>query len=543
MWCKKWILKINVDKTSGIIFTRKHINIDSIKLKIDNNLIIFKNSCKLLGVFFDSRLTWKPHIDHIVDKSAKGLNLMRCISGSVWGADKKSLLIVYKAIILSHLDYCCFAYSNASLSQINRLDSIQYKSLLIATGGLKGTALKALLVECGEIPLSLRRDKCIIKYLLKIYNNNINTASEVLKDKKFYQLELNVKSEFNKTLTKFLKDSNIQLFPPTPLFKINPWFDLGDMVDLSHENDSPSKVDVLDCHKNSTLLKIQKLVETFDHIFYTDGSVSVDGKVGSAVLAPSIPLKLVFKLPDAFSIYYAEAFAVLQASLFIIQNKITRCCVINDNAKVLHDIKYSSFDLSPHPIIINNIIDVLSNPSNPSICLTWLPGHVKHVDLLNIDSLAKKAAFSDVLPLISYSKEEAELAVEEWARSLWEQEWNQSTTCKYQEMFPILQRHIVSYNSIRRKVVIINRLRMMHSRLNAGLFKLGLRTDGNCQTCGVQQDNVHFLIHCPETDDLRNNIQKIIKKPKNSFQFLDLVSDIRVLDAIATHVISKKVIF
>src|SRR6267154_1783987 len=121
MWCKKWVLKINVDKTSGIIFTRKNINVNSIKLKIDNNLIIFKNSCKLLGVFFDSRLTWKPHIDHIVDKSVKGLNLMRCISGSVWGADKKVFLIIYKAIILSHLDYCCFAYSNASLSQINRL--------------------------------------------------------------------------------------------------------------------------------------------------------------------------------------------------------------------------------------------------------------------------------------------------------------------------------------------------------------------------------------------------------------------------------------
>src|SRR6267154_905035 len=202
-------------------------------------------------------------------------------------------------------------------------------------------------------------------------------------------------------------------------------------------------VDSLDCHKNSIQLKIQKLAEIFDHISYTDGSVSLDDKVGSAVLAPSIPLKLVFKLSDAFSIYYAEAFAVLQASLFIIQNKITRCCIINDNAKVPHDIKYSSFDLSPHPIIINNIIDVRSNPKNPPICLTWLPGHVKHVDLINIDSLAKKADFSGVLPLISYSKEEAELAVEKWARSLWEQEWNQSTTCKYQEMFPILQRHIV----------------------------------------------------------------------------------------------------
>ena len=65
----------------------------------------------------------------------------------------------------------------------------------------------------------------------------------------------------------------------------------------------------------------------------------------------------------------------------------------------------------------------------------------------------------------------------------------------------------------------------MHSKLNAGLFKLGLRQDGNCITCGVEQDNVGyiiFLIHCIETDDLRNSIEKVIQKPKSTFIFLKL---------------------
>src|SRR5206468_9895512 len=95
----------------------------------------------------------------------------------------------------------------------------------------------------------------------------------------------------------------------------------------------------------------------------------------------------------------------LQASVYITKHNLTKCCIINDNAKVLHDIKYSSFDISPHPVINNNITDILTNSLNTPICLIWLPGHTKHVDLVKIDNLAKKAAFSDVYPLLSYSKE------------------------------------------------------------------------------------------------------------------------------------------
>ena len=130
-------------------------------------------------------------------------------------------------------------------------------------------------------------------------------------------------------------------------------------------------------------------------------------------------------------------------SVYITKHNLTKCCIINDNAKVLHDIKYSSFDVSPHPVIINNIIDILTNSLNTSICLIWLPGHANHIDLVTIDDLAKKAAFSDVYPLLSYSKEEAVLAVDEWVRFSWEQEWIQNSTCKYQEIFPKLNRSLV----------------------------------------------------------------------------------------------------
>ena len=47
-------------------------------------------------------------------------------------------------------------------------------------------------------------------------------------------------------------------------------------------------------------------------------------------------------------------------------------------------------------------------------------------------------------------------------------------------------------------------------------------------------------MHCIETEEFRNIIEKVIKKPKSAFKFLELVSDNRILEAIANYVISKK---
>ena len=82
----------------------------------------------MLGVVFDSHLTWKAHIDYLISKTVKGLNLIRCIRGTKWGSNKSTLLILYKSIILSSLDYCCFVYDNSASSNLKRLDSVQYKA-------------------------------------------------------------------------------------------------------------------------------------------------------------------------------------------------------------------------------------------------------------------------------------------------------------------------------------------------------------------------------------------------------------------------------
>ena len=112
----------------------------------------------------DKKLTWGEHIKKLLEKCNKDLNLMRLVSGTTYGADKKILLTLYKALLLSKIDYGAQAYNSASKSLLSKLDIIQNHALRIATRAYYSTPINALEVECGIKPLHLRREEIILKY-------------------------------------------------------------------------------------------------------------------------------------------------------------------------------------------------------------------------------------------------------------------------------------------------------------------------------------------------------------------------------------------
>ena len=60
-----------------------------VNLKIDNSTLALEKIVKFLGVLFDKQLSWTPHINYVVDKCKIRLNLMRCVSGTTYGAANK----------------------------------------------------------------------------------------------------------------------------------------------------------------------------------------------------------------------------------------------------------------------------------------------------------------------------------------------------------------------------------------------------------------------------------------------------------------------
>ena len=127
IWFWKWKLNVSPTKSAVLIFTNRQEK--NIALKIKGCLLPVHTQYKFLGLWLDSKLTWSAHINHIVYKCKKRLNLLRCVSGTPWGCKYEILMMVYKGLVLSILDYGCEIYDSACTSLKKKLDSIQYRAL------------------------------------------------------------------------------------------------------------------------------------------------------------------------------------------------------------------------------------------------------------------------------------------------------------------------------------------------------------------------------------------------------------------------------
>src|SRR5688572_21885651 len=74
-WCHENGFKLSSSKTVGILFTKKR-NVPKIRIKIGTELIKIDKTAKFLGIIFDNKLSWKPHIEYIINKCKKRMNLM-----------------------------------------------------------------------------------------------------------------------------------------------------------------------------------------------------------------------------------------------------------------------------------------------------------------------------------------------------------------------------------------------------------------------------------------------------------------------------------
>ena len=96
-----------------------------------------------MGLVFDNKLNFKPHIEQLKEKCKKAINLLRVVSHFDWGADRKVMLQLYKSLILSKLNHGCFIYGSAPKSYITMLDLVQSEGLRLCLGAYKSSPIRS----------------------------------------------------------------------------------------------------------------------------------------------------------------------------------------------------------------------------------------------------------------------------------------------------------------------------------------------------------------------------------------------------------------
>lgn len=124
-------------------------------LKLDAIEIPVVQQHKFLGLLFDSKLTFIPHIKQLRVKCKKAIQLMRVVAHTDWGTDKSTLLKLYRTLVRSKLDYGCFIYGSTRKSYKKIIETIHHQGLRLALGAFPTSPVESLYVETNEPPLAL----------------------------------------------------------------------------------------------------------------------------------------------------------------------------------------------------------------------------------------------------------------------------------------------------------------------------------------------------------------------------------------------------
>ena len=523
-WCDCWGFKISESKTVAVVFTKKKFQ--NFKLKIHGKDVCVKEEIKFLGMIFDSKLTWNAHINSLVSKCASRINLMRSITSHSWGASKSVLLTMYRALVRSRLDYGSQLLYTASKTALAKLDTIQATCLRICCGAMRGTATSAMQQDCGEMPLSIRRQELQLRIAVKLKYCENNPASSILQDswqnhwgkyKPGHEPMYNITKSYVETLT--TKQIEGPVYPNK-----EPWLCTPANVNLSlgekiKKTDNPEFIKI---HAR----ELMQEYNTMTHI-YTDGSKMADGKIGSAFCVPSLGVDKAIRISDNLTVYTAELIAIKQALIWIKQAPANSYVIFSDSLSALQSLDTGS--CASRPNTVQKIKELLTEVTKRSeVVFVWIPSHVGIAGNERADHLAKSATEGVAECHIPVAQEisDAYNDIHKYIENIWQKTYDASKTgAQYRLLEPKISRKIKYSAKQRDKEVTITRLRLGKCRLNFYLHKIGCHENGLCDACGEPETIEHLLLRCQQHNfgedlkfrckrlNIEPNIVNILKNP------------------------------
>ena len=305
-----------------------------------------ETNINFLGIILDNSLKFDIHLRKTKTECIRRLNLMKFLSGTTWGADSKTLLRIYEALVKSKIEYGSEAYGSASISNLKILNTIQNTALRIATGAYRTSPAISLEAITDTASLSMGRQTNLAKYVVRILCNPRNPMYEIAlesirneeenvsKATLFHQRSIaqRMKSVWNRNEIEMKK-----LWSEKP-GNNPPWMMTNLNICKTVIDDTKKSIpeNVLKTIFNNHLRSHMNRQLTI----YTDGSKTKDGVAFSAVgyqqnRAIAAEAK---KIPKEASIFTAELYAILFAVQKASKSMFDEVNIISDSKSCLQAI-------------------------------------------------------------------------------------------------------------------------------------------------------------------------------------------------------------
>ncbi|KAG1676583.1 RNA-directed DNA polymerase from mobile element jockey [Nymphon striatum] len=497
-WTNENGFKFSSSKTVSMHFcllTRPH---HDPQLRLGSSPIPLVNSTRFLGLIFDKKLNFLKHMQVLKSKCLRALNLLRILSNTNWGADRKVMLRFYRSLIRSKLDYGSVVYGSARKSYLRVLDPVHNQGLRLSLGAFRTTPAESLYVEAHEPSLYLRREKLSLQYACRLRSNPENPCYDVTfhpNHRETFARRHNSIPTFGLRVLPLFEQIGLPLgnIARCVLPSIPPWTMHRPIINFSltglKKGTTPSYVYLY------KFLEVSDSYHGYHHI-YTDGSRQNDEVAAAAI---STLTSLSSRLPDKSSIFSAESKALLLALDIVENSTYGRYIILSDSLSclmALDNMKYS------HPTICEILLKLHTLSSSNHVIFCWLPSHVGISGNEKADFAAKSALSLPVdHQFISYH--DFYMYILKHILSIWQSKWDGEINNKLHAIKPKLGEWALAYRKSRKEESILCRLRVGHTYLTHS-FLLRNEAQPVCGRCQLQLTVRHVLVDCAALTSVRS---------------------------------------
>ena len=133
IWCAKWRIKLNPEKTKVIIFCRSMpARKTELNLKLYGETLKVYPQVKFLGITFDSQLNFKKHFEDILDRCKTRYHRLRLLANKKWGPSPSTLIQIYKQCVRPVFEHGSLSTITASDYIISKIQRLQNKFIRLA---------------------------------------------------------------------------------------------------------------------------------------------------------------------------------------------------------------------------------------------------------------------------------------------------------------------------------------------------------------------------------------------------------------------------
>lgn len=162
-WYRDWRLRLNVEKTQAIEFSRKRYDLPP--LSIEGRRIPWDRKLKYLGVTFDRGLTFSGHVADLLVKARRVRGMLSPLLSSYNSLPLKTRLAIYKSYLRPILTYASAAWlAGLARTHVQALEAFQSVSLRKITGApwfVRNTTIRddlsmqSLMEHCRELAVKV----------------------------------------------------------------------------------------------------------------------------------------------------------------------------------------------------------------------------------------------------------------------------------------------------------------------------------------------------------------------------------------------------